>query len=115
MDTPTDIETSPPKSGGAFFQKFIFCFYGCRTVSRPGGVLPRGLGVTTMMKIKNLKYFSEKSLFSIFPEQNPVCPKVQLCKKNLKIFGFFLYVTGDSVHVGAPSELETPKNEGTHP
>ena len=70
--TGPDTEIRPPKSGGAFFQKFIFCFYSRRTVPRPRGVLPCGLGVANMMKIKNLKYFFEKSLFSIFPEPNPV-------------------------------------------
>ena len=90
MLTTTNNETSTPKSGGSFFQTCFFGF-GTRTiVSRPPGVLPRGLGIIIMMKIENPKYFFEKSLFSTSPEQNPVGPKVQLLKKNTNIFGVFL-------------------------
>ena len=68
-----------------------------------------------MMKIENPKYFFEKSLFSTFPEQNPVGPKVQLLKKKTRTFSEFFYASEDSARVGDPSELETSENETTHP
>ena len=76
---------------GAPFFKLVFFGFGTRTiVSRPPGVLPRGLGIILMMKIENRKYFFENLIFSTFPEQNPVGPKVQLLKKITKNIGVFL-------------------------